>query len=166
MFQVSGVEVVVPRSTDERLEAALAAYGADRDRCVALLRELIDGEHERAWPLLRAGKLLLAARRPELARVAVTRAASLGRHLGRRFDADLTHARGLLAAAERSDHTAERYLRSAHAADPTYSVFAASVVQFLVERRRVDEAHAFAERVEPRLADPGYFQAVRRGLHV
>lgn len=166
MFQVSGVEFSAPQSTDERLDAALAAYGGDRERCVALLGQLIEGEHERPWPLLRAGKLLLAAHQPELARVALARAAALGRHHGRRFDADLTHARGLLAAAERSDRTAERYLRSAHAADPTYSVFAASVVEFLVQRRRADEAHAFAERVESRLADPGYFQAVRRGLHV
>jgi hypothetical protein len=166
MYQASSAEFVVPRSTEERLDVALAAYGPDRQRCVAVLRELVEVEHDRAWPLLRAGKLLLAAREPELARVALTRAAGLGRHLGRRFDADLTHARGLLAAQERSDRTAERYLRSAHAAEPTYSVFAASVVEFLVQRRRADEAYAFAERVESRLADQGYFQAIRRGLHV
>lgn len=154
------------RSTDERLQAALDAYGSDRGRCVAELCDLVEGEHDRPWPLLRAGKLLLAAHEPELARVALRRATALGKHHGERFNADLTHARGLLAAEERSDASAERLLRSAHAADPTYSVFAASVVEFLVTRRRGAEAHAFADRAEPQLADPGYFQAVRRGLHV
>ncbi len=154
------------RSTDERLQSALDAYGRDRDRCVAELRELVEGEHDRPWPLLRAGKLLLAAHEPELARVALQRSAALGKHHGPRFNADLMHARGLLAAEERSDRSAEALLRHAHEVDPTYSVFAASVVEFLVTRRRPEEAHAFADRVEPTLADPGYFQAVRRGLHV
>jgi hypothetical protein len=165
MFQFTSPELGV-RSPEALLQAAAAQYGCDRAACVGLLEELLAVEHEHAWRLLRAAKLLLAAREPALARVALGRAASLGRRRHRWFEADLTHARGLLAAQERADRTAERHLRSAHAADPSYAVFAASLMEFLVSRRRLDEAHAFADRVEHRLTDREYFRAVRHGLHV
>jgi hypothetical protein len=165
MYQLGSPRLGVG-SPEALLQAAEAAYGADRAACVGLVEEFLAVEHEHAWRLLRAAKLLLAAREPALARVALGRAASLGGRRQRWFESDLTHARGLLAAQERADHSAERYLRLAHAADPSYAVFAASLMEFLVSRRRRSEALVFANRVELGLTDPEYFRAVRHGLHV
>jgi len=155
-----------PNDPDLRLRYAQVLYTVDRDGAVDELRELLELEWDHGWRLLRATKLLLSARETGLARTALMRAASHGGQHERAFSADLTHARGLLAWQERSDATAERHLRSAHAADPHYAPFAGSVVTFLVSHRRFDEARAFANQVEHRLTDHAYFNAIRRGLGI
>jgi cation diffusion facilitator CzcD-associated flavoprotein CzcO len=155
-----------PNDPERRLRYAQALYSVDRDAAVDQLRELLDLEWDHGWRLLRATKLLLSARETGLARTALMRASSLGSHHERAFSADLTHARGLLAWQERADASAERHLRSAHAADPHYAPFAGSILTFLVSHRRIDEARAFANRVEHRLTDRAYFAAIRRGLGI